>query len=156
MKPKKILTLCLVYQHPRILLGMKKRGFGAGRYNGFGGKLQEGESIEQAARRELIEEAGIEAEALEKVGDMEFDAPHFDAIMEVHVFRSTMFKGEPTESEEMKPDWFQVDEIPFKDMWADDPHWFPYFLENKKFKARFLFDENENILEKEIEEINEI
>jgi hypothetical protein len=41
MEPKKIkpLTLCMVHQDNKLLLGMKKRGFGEGRWNGFGGKL---------------------------------------------------------------------------------------------------------------------
>ena len=55
---KKILTLCVIYQHPRVLLGMKKRGFGKGRWNGFGGKVKEGETIEEATKRETLEEAG--------------------------------------------------------------------------------------------------
>ena len=65
---KKLLTLVIIHQHPRILLGMKKRGFGAGRWNGFGGKVQEGETVEDAARREVFEEAGIHVDHLEKAG----------------------------------------------------------------------------------------
>ena len=42
-----------------ILLGMKKRGFGTGKWNGFGGKVEAGESNEQAALRELKEESSI-------------------------------------------------------------------------------------------------
>jgi len=38
---------------------MKKRGFGVGKWNGYGGKLDEGESIEQCAIRELEEECSI-------------------------------------------------------------------------------------------------
>ena len=50
---KKVLTLVLVRDVPqrRILLGMKKRGFGAGKWNGFGGKLEPGESVQEAAKR---------------------------------------------------------------------------------------------------------
>ena len=57
---KKITTLVLVHQGEKVLLGMKKRGFGQGRWNGFGGKLHEGETIEQAAKRETFEEAGVQ------------------------------------------------------------------------------------------------
>ncbi|TSC68139.1 MAG: 7,8-dihydro-8-oxoguanine triphosphatase [Parcubacteria group bacterium Gr01-1014_72] len=62
MKEKIITTLVIVHTHPKVLLGYKKRGFGMGRWNGFGGKARAGEIIEDAARRELKEEAGIAAE----------------------------------------------------------------------------------------------
>ena len=44
-------------EHNRILLGRKKRGFGADKYNGFGGKLEAGESFRDCAIRELFEES---------------------------------------------------------------------------------------------------
>src|SRR3989338_578814 len=100
---KKQLTLCLVHQHPKILLGMKKRGFGAGRWNGFGGKLQEGEAIEEAAKRELMEEVGIEPLSMKKVGVIDFEFKNDPKILEVHIFKVLDFKGEPYETEEMKP-----------------------------------------------------
>lgn len=137
---KKILTLCIVHQHPRVLLGMKKRGFGAGRWNGFGGKVADGETIEEAARRELQEEAGIHARALARAGVLEFSWDGKPEVLEVHLFRATDFTGEPQETEEMRPQWFHIDEIPFDTMWPDDRHWMPLFLAGKKFKARFIFD----------------
>lgn len=51
MLSSKLLTLVLVVQPGKVLLGMKKRGFGAGKWNGFGGKVNPGETIEDAARR---------------------------------------------------------------------------------------------------------
>lgn len=138
---RKHLTLCIVHQHPRLLLGMKKRGFGAGRWNGFGGKVAESESIEAAARRELLEECGIEASYMEKAGILHFDFQDDPSrALEVHVFRVIDFSGEPTETEEMRPQWFHFDEIPFKEMWRDDIYWMPLFLKQKKFRGRFLFD----------------
>src|SRR5512140_2878868 len=110
---RKLLTLCLVHQHPKILLGMKKRGFGSGRYNGFGGKVEPGETIEDAAKRELMEEAGIVANDLEKVGQIDLTWEGKDGILEVHIFRTTEFRGVPTEGDEMAPQWFDVSEIPF-------------------------------------------
>src|SRR3989344_1106791 len=135
----KKLTLCIIHQHPQVLLGMKKRGFGMGRWNGFGGKVEPGESVEDAAKRELFEEAGIKATDVEKVGHIEFEFVGEPEILEVSVFRADKFEGEPTESEEMKPQWYHVDEIPFDQMWPDDKVWFPHFLAGKKFKAKFVF-----------------
>jgi 8-oxo-dGTP diphosphatase/2-hydroxy-dATP diphosphatase len=168
-KRRKILTLCLIHERmpdkpERVLLGMKKRGFGAGRWNGFGGKLADGESIEQAARREIFEESGIvidaAEDALDERGIIEFEFRNDSAVLlEVHVFKVNSYSGEPIETEEMRPKWFAIDEMPFKEMWSDDPYWFPLFLNGKKFKGRFLFDkpstaeENSVIIEKEIKEV---
>jgi 8-oxo-dGTP diphosphatase/2-hydroxy-dATP diphosphatase len=153
---KKILTLCIVHQHPKILLGMKKRGFGAGRWNGFGGKLIPGETIEQAAKREMKEEASVDIIDFQKVGILDFEFKGNPEILEVNIFRVNEFMGEPTESEEMKPQWYFIDEIPFKEMWPDDIHWFPLFLKGKKFKGKFLFGEGDSILEHELTEVGEI
>ena len=119
---KKILTLCIIHQHPKILLGMKKRGHGEGKWNGFGGKVEEGETIEEAARRETKEEVGIEVLKMRKLGILEFEYQDDSGNMEVHIFYAKEFKGNPTESEEMKPRWFDVDEIPYNQMWADDKY----------------------------------
>ena len=153
---KKLLTLRIIHQHPRVLLGIKKRGFGAGRWNGFGGKVSLGEGIEDAARRELREEAGIEAGYLNKIGIIEFEFKGNPDILEVHIFRSDTFSREPTESEEMKPQWFPVDAIPFDAMWPDDRYWFPLFLKGVKFRGRFVFGELDVILEQKLTEVKEI
>ncbi len=153
---KKLLTLCIIHQHPKILLGMKKRGFGAGRWNGFGGKVSSEETIEDAAKREIREETGIEVRDLDKVGIIDFEFRGNPEILQVHIFRSDNFLGEPTESEEMKPQWFHIDEIPFNEMWPDDKYWIPLFLNGKKFKGKFLFGESDVILEQKLIEVKEI
>ena len=148
MKTKKQLTLTIVHQHPRVLLGMKKRGFGAGRWNGFGGKLEGGETIEQGARREMLEEAGITLTNISKMGIILFEWKSRPEILEVHVFRSEQFSGIPRETEEMRPEWFHVDEIPFHEMWEDDQYWFPLLIANNKFSGRVLFDDQNKIIYK--------
>lgn len=137
---KKILTLCIVHQHPRVLLGMKKRGFGAGRWNGFGGKVEGDETVEVAAIREIKEEVGIVPTKMTRVGvlDFLFDSDHKE--LEVHVFRISEFSCEPSESEEMKPQWFDVDKIPFDNMWNSDTLWLPLLLEGKSFRGAFHYD----------------
>jgi len=163
-KKKKLMTLCIAHKHPRVLLGMKKRGFGAGRWNGFGGKVKEGETIEEAAVREIKEECGFETSrsGLSKRGIIEFAFENDPVELEVHIFKIEDYDGEPVETEEMKPQWFYIDEIPFKQMWSDDLYWLPLFLKGRKFKARFKFDRPSTadyagmILEKTIEEVEEI
>lgn len=150
---KKVLTLCIIHKENQVLLGMKKRGFGAGRWNGFGGKVMPGESIEGAALREMQEEAGIEIEKPEKKGFIEFEFQGNPEILEVHIFKARQFLGDPIETEEMAPKWFHVDEIPFNDMWPDDIHWFPLFLADKTFKGYFLFGEGDQILEQRLKEV---
>ncbi len=137
---KKLLTLCIPIKDEMVLLGMKKRGFGAGRWNGFGGKLEEGETIEQATLRELDEEVGIKDGELKKAGIIEFSFENDEKILQVHIFKLINFKDTSTESEEMKPQWFPVNEIPFSQMWSDDEYWFPLLLNNKLFEGEFLFD----------------
>lgn len=151
---RKILTLCLIMKDGKILLGMKKRGFGMGRWNGFGGKVEEGETIEEGAKRETREECGIMITKMEKVGIHEFE---FSAkpgeILEVHVFRVDAWDGEPRETEEMRPQWFTIDAIPYDEMWPDDIHWLPVFLAGKKFRTKFLFGEGDSVLENHVEEV---
>jgi len=150
----KQMTLVIVQHDNKVLLGMKKRGFGAGRWNGFGGKVQPDESIEDAARHETSEEAGIHVADLEERGIITFTFEENDDVLEVHIFRSTQFMGQPLETEEMKPQWFAVDAIPFDQMWKDDPLWFPLFLDNKLFRGAFHFNADHQIIKQELSTVS--
>ncbi|XP_062388945.1 oxidized purine nucleoside triphosphate hydrolase [Sardina pilchardus] len=156
MFTSKLLTLVLVVQPGRVLLGMKKRGFGVGKWNGFGGKVQLGETIEQAAHRELLEESGLTVDILDKIGNIKFEFIGETELLDVHIFRADSFHGEPTESDEMRPQWFDCDKIPFSEMWADDILWFPMMLQKKKFLGYFKFQGHDLIVEHKLEEVNEV
>ena len=154
---KKIITnLCMIHQHPRVLLGMKKRGFGVGKWNGYGGKVKENESIEEALYREVEEEGNIQIKNPFKLGILEFEFPHTSLVIENHIYKVKEFLGEPVETEEMRPEWFNVEEMPFAEMWLDDPYWIHMFLADKKFKGKFVFGKNEEILSYQLEEVEEI
>jgi 8-oxo-dGTP diphosphatase/2-hydroxy-dATP diphosphatase len=145
------MTVCLAYEHPYILLGMKKRGFGAGRWNGYGGKVKEGEEIEEAAIRETKEESKMEINKLEKIGIINFkfqDSPK--NILEVHFFQILSYKGVPKETEEMRPRWFHEEYLPYNKMWPDDRYWVPIFLRGKKFKGKIYFKDQDTILKEKI------
>ena len=138
MEPKKIiLTLVLITRDNQILLGLKKRGFGMGKFNGFGGKLETGETIEENATREVFEESSLEVKTLKPVAIMNITWQTEN--LEIHVFHCNNFVGQATESEEMLPSWFDIDDIPYKKMWADTKYWFPIFLKGQQFTANFIF-----------------
>ncbi len=150
-------TLCLLIKDNQILLAMKKRGFGAGKWNGVGGKVSEGESIESAAIREMDEEIGVKAELadLRQVGSIKFyfaENPEFNQHM--HVFTLRIWQGEPAETEEMMPRWYGFGEIPYEAMWVDDKFWLPKVLRGKKIDASFYFREGGKVLENQ--EVNEV
>jgi ADP-ribose pyrophosphatase YjhB (NUDIX family) len=137
---KKVLTLVYLLRDDAICLAMKKRGFGEGNWNGFGGKLEQGESIIDAAIRELYEESGVSAteEHLTQMALAEFlfeDGMH----LEVHTFFVREWDGEPRETEEMSPKWFTHDSIPYEQMWADDSHWLPRAIGGEKLKGVVSF-----------------
>jgi len=151
----KTLSLLFLKDGDRILLAMKKRGFGEGRWNGVGGKVEPGESVEQAMIRETQEEIGVTPLEYEKVADIRFDE-YFKGeptLMHVHVFVATTWNGEPTESDEMAPQWFATDDLPYKDMWSDDEYWLPEVLEGKKISADFKLDESDVIISHTINEV---
>lgn len=129
-------SICLPIKDNRILLAMKKRGHGAGKWNGVGGKAEEGETIEQTAIREAQEEIGITPTKLTKVGRITFNFPperNFDHTSTIFICEE--WEGEPTESEEMRPQWFTLDSIPYDDMWESDRKWLPKVLAGKKIVA---------------------
>lgn len=151
----KTLSLLFLLKDNQVLLAMKKRGFGEGRWNGVGGKIEEGESIEQAMIRETQEEIGVTPTVYEKVGDIRFDE-YFKGeptLMHVHIYTATSWEGEPTESEEMKPQWFSRQAVPYDDMWSDDPFWLPLVLEGKKISADFKLDESDAIISHAVTEV---
>src|SRR3989338_869156 len=134
----KIMTLCLLRKHDKLLLGMKKQGFGSGKYNGFGGKVEMGETVEEAAKREVVEEVGITVHSFSKTAELNFHFPHkpeWNCL--VHVFLTEDWTGEPVESNEMRPEWFAINSLPYAQQWADDAYWIPPVLEGKFVNGTF-------------------
>jgi 8-oxo-dGTP diphosphatase len=139
-QPKEFATLLFIVRDGRILLIRKKRGLGAGKVNGPGGRIEAGETSLQAAVRETREELGIEALSPELRGELHF---HFVGGYSLHcsVFVSTDFVGEPVETSEAVPLWTPLNAIPYQEMWADDICWLPQVLAGEKVRGFFHFED---------------
>lgn len=138
-----------------VCLGMKKRRFGAGKWNGMGGKLLEGETIEVALMREIKEEIDVVPKNIKKIAELAFTFDHNpDWNQVVHTYFCEEWEGEPVESEEMAPAWFTVGDIPFDKMWPDDIFWLPRALVGEKIKASFTFGDNDVILAQKVESLS--
>jgi 8-oxo-dGTP pyrophosphatase MutT (NUDIX family) len=141
-----------------ICLAMKKRGFGVNRWNGVGGKVEpEKETIEQAVIRESKEEIDVLPQDIKKIAELSFYFSHNPSWDQtVHVYFSENWDGSPKESEEMNPKWFSANELPFENMWPDDPFWLPEVLKGNLLKATFKFGEGDVIKNKEIKIVNKL
>jgi 8-oxo-dGTP diphosphatase len=132
-------TLLFVIQDGRVLLIRKKRGLGAGKINGPGGRIHAGETPLAAAVREVEEELCITPHEIAESGELSFQFVDGYSI-HVHVFRAEGFRGEPTETSEAIPLWHATDDMPYDEMWADDRHWLPHLFAGRRFAGRFIFD----------------
>lgn len=142
--------LCLVTRHtgdapashPEVLLGYKKAGFGAGRWVGLGGHIEDGEKPAEAAVREVAEESSlvVSPDSLSHVASLTFvfpARPSWDQTAEV--FLTTQFTGEPAESDEVIPRWFDAAALPFEGMWDDARYWLPVVLGGDRVTATITF-----------------
>lgn len=130
MSQYKKTTVVFPLRDNEVLLGMKKRGFGAGWWNGLGGKLELGETYADSSVRETHEEVGlnIEESDLNHAADIVF---RFDGTVDVvtRAYLATSFTGEPIETDEMRPQWFALSDIPYDTMWPADREWLPQIIE---------------------------
>ncbi len=147
-QPQQRASLCFIVREEMILLIRKKRGFGAGKINGPGGKVDPGETPLASALRETYEELGIKPLGAEQRGELHFQFRD-DYSLHCTVFLAHDFTGEPRETDEALPLWTPLDAIPYDEMWADDRHWLPLLLRGAHLRAWFEFD-GERLLRRKI------
>lgn len=150
-KPTILTNLCLIRKGDQILLAMKKRGFGVGRWNGYGGKVVPPETIEECLIREVEEESGLKISDFHKIGFLRFE--NVDRFVEMYIYETHSFAGELIETEEMAPKWFILPNLPFEEMWTSDALWYPLYLEGKQFIGEVIFDQNHQVVSSDIKEV---
>lgn len=159
-QPLRQATIMLLLRGDEVLLAMKKRGFGVGKWNGVGGKPDPGEDIVIAAIRESKEEIGVTPLGPKRVAILNF---YFPLVPEdknwnqqVLVFTATQWEGNPAETEEMRPQWFRQKDILYEEMWSDDVIWMPKVFAGALVRASFMFGEGEKLEEHYIEEVGSL
>jgi 8-oxo-dGTP diphosphatase len=148
-------TLCFLTRTvrgvPQVLLGTKKTGFGMGKIVGLGGHVEPGETDEEAACREVQEEAGVVVleKDLRDAGVVVFDFPaRPEWNMTTRLFVAERWDGEPSESVEIAPEWFDVGSLPVERMWQDAAHWLPLALDGSLLRLTVVLnDDNETVRE---------
>lgn len=149
-------TLIFVKDNSKILLGLKKRGLGEGKWNGFGGKIEKNESVTECVIRELKEESNLSVEKVNHIGVLVYEVVNRARVDLVHVFTTNNHNGILMETEEMAPQWYDVTNIPYGQMWPCAKLWHPYMLNEKYFIARIVYENEENISSSKIEEYDSL
>ncbi|MFK7848880.1 MAG: 8-oxo-dGTP diphosphatase [Rhodothermales bacterium] len=140
-RAKDTATLAFVIKDGQILLIRKKRGLGAGKINGPGGRLEAHESIDACAVRETQEELCITPLNILKQGELQFQFVDGYSI-HVHVYSAPDLDGTPAETEEAIPIWAPLDAVPYDEMWEDDIYWLPHLIAGDHFHGYFIFDDD--------------
>ena len=132
-------TLVFVIRDGEILLIRKKRGLGAGKINGPGGRIEPGESALACALREAEEELRVKPTGVRQRGELRFQFLDGYGI-HVIVFSAENCDRVARETDEAAPLWTALDRIPYDEMWEDDRIWLPLLLAGESFSGRFVFD----------------
>lgn len=152
---KRLMTICFLVRTAEdgtklVCLAEKRRGFRQGKINGYGGKVEEGETIEACAIRETTDESSVTPMQIRKVAEVRYHDPGL--THECHVFICDQWEGEPKHTEEMvSPTWYRPDEIPFERMDQADPLWILPVLRGERIRANFFYDENDRMFNSTIQ-----
>lgn len=138
-RPDRTGTLMFLRDAGRVLLIRKRRGHGAGKINGPGGKPEPGETPLHCVLRETREEVAVEPLDARLAGVFRF----LDRVEEDwlgFVFLADHYRGAPLATAEAIPAWYPEAALPFDEMWDDDRHWLPRVLAGERLEGDFLFD----------------
>lgn len=148
----KLATLCYIKRNNETLMlhrVKKENDHHKGKWNGLGGKLEQGESPEDCAIREIYEEAGLRCKNPKLVGFITF--PLFDGKDDWYVFLYTIseFEGELIDSPEGNLKWIPDSELTKLNLWDGDEIFLNWIEENKFFSAKFNYN-NKKFIDYEV------
>lgn len=136
-------TICYIDNGKELLMlhrNKKPNDVHEGKWIGVGGKLERGETPQECAVREILEETGLKAKPVLK-GVITF--PEFTADLDwyTYVFKVTEFEGDLIDCNEGMLEWVPYDEVLSKPTWEGDHTFVEWLLEDKPFfSAKFVYD----------------
>lgn len=141
---------CFLIQENKVVAicyksGNKKEGY----YDIPGGKIEKGETAEQAAIREMKEETGIEVGNLERRGSLIIEYPTRELIFDIFITHT--YQGEPKETEDNFSTWIDIEQLFQKEKILAGMvvlnRFFrkSLFEKNTNFRMKLVVDEQENI-----------
>lgn len=137
--------VCLARKKGHVHGGGKSLDAGDGNWNGAGGKLLLGETIEQTAIREVKEEFCVKAETADLIhtATIEFfwnGNQGKQCDMQVYFYFLEVWQGEPSETLEMgKPQFFEITDIPYQEMLPADRLFLPDIFLGKFISGKVWF-----------------
>ena len=137
-------TLCYVIKDDHVLMLhriKKQNDIHEGKWNGLGGKFDEGETPEDCVKREVEEESGLNITEPHLKGIITF--PNFDGTNDwfVFVFVANQFSGTLISSPEGKLEWIKQDDVLNLNLWEGDYIFLPWIWKNRFFSAKFVYQE---------------
>ena len=146
----KLATLCYVIDkktNSTLMLHRvkKENDYHEGKWNGLGGKFENGESPEECAIREIGEECGLKVKSVTMKGFITF--PMFDGKEDWYVFLFTAdeFTGELIDSPEGNLSWIKNDKLMELNLWDGDKLFLPWLFKDKFFSAKFNYENGKYI-----------
>ena len=126
----------------------KQNDYHQGKWNGLGGKFEQGESPEECAVREIREESGLRIKSIKMKGFITF--PMFDGKEDWYVFLFTAddFDGKLIDSNEGKLEWIPNGELTDINLWEGDKYFIPWLFKEKFFSAKFIYNNGKYISHK--------
>jgi 8-oxo-dGTP diphosphatase len=139
----KLATLCYIKRDNQTLMlyrNKKENDYHEGKWNGLGGKFEQGETPEECAIRELKEETGLDIYNPQLKGMITF--PMFDTKEDWYVFLFVVkeFEGELIDSPEGHLEWIDDEKLFQLNLWDGDKIFIPWLFQEKFFSAKFNYD----------------